>query len=98
MSKIVELDKYKCVVYIDYDIPFDFKEERERIYETIINNLLRLDPFTESNERNIGYKLYPDYNSCSTITIFKTDTITISEDDWKKCVIESIEKLKESVS
>ena len=92
MSKIVELDKYKCVVYIDYDIPFDFKEERESVYDTLVNNLA-----TELNERKIGYKICAEYTTLSTINIFKTNTITISEDDWKNNVMESIEKLTKVV-
>ena len=86
MSKVIDLDGLKCVVYIDYDIPFDFKEERASVYETIINNLV-----VDLDERKTGYKICPDYTTLSTITIFKA--AKISNNEWRKHVLESIENL-----
>lgn len=69
-------DCLKTVIYIDYDIPFDFKEEREMVFEKIVDSLHSALSF-----HDYGYKMTPNYTSNNTIIIFKMKG---DSDSWRK--------------
>ena len=79
-----ELATYKCVIYMDYDIPFDFKETRENLFETVVNEL-------SYNLNNWGgVRMHCDYYNCNKITIFKD--CGGDNEEWKDLILDILDK------
>lgn len=74
-----EIDSLKCTVRIDYDIPFDFKEDREKAFDIIVNNL-------HNQLEYIGYNhdIFANYTTCTEIIIYCPRAA--SRDEWRQAI------------
>ena len=86
MFDFEEINNLKCVVRIDYDIPFDFKETREQAYEVIINKL-----HEDLDHGGYDHGVIPDYTTCSTIVLYCP---TKEQNNWRGYVIEAFKDLR----
>jgi hypothetical protein len=74
---INEMDSLKCSIKIDYDIPFDFTEEREQAFEYIVNKLY------DAIGKNKGVKILANYTTNTDIDIYKSTDSSISKAYFK---------------
>lgn len=72
-----EMDSLKCSIKIDYDIPFDFTEEREKAFESIVNKLY------DTIGKNKGVKILANYTTNTDIDIYKSTDSSISKAYFK---------------
>ena len=72
-----EIDSLKCSIKIDYDIPFDFTEERELAFENIVNKLYA------AIGKNKGVKILANYTTNTDIDIYKSTDSSISKAYFK---------------
>ena len=77
---INEIDSLGCSIKIDYDIPFEFTEERELAFENIVNSLYRVF----SNDK--GIKILANYTTNTNIDIFKSTNSSISRECFKTTI------------
>ena len=68
----------KTIIYINHNIPFEFnfKKEREMIFEKIVDSLR-----SALSYHDYEYQMMPNYISSDTITIFKLNG---DSDNWRK--------------
>ena len=79
----------KCNVFVDMDIPFDFKEEKEKVFCDIINSLYDI-----INKESSICKIYADYTSCSNIKLYN---LSKDIDEWKDKVLSAFNNLTKIV-
>jgi len=84
-----EMDSLKCSIKIDYYIPFDFTEEREQAFESIVDSLYKAIGY------NDGVRILANYTTNTDIDIYKSSNSNISRECFKstiKATLESISK------
>lgn len=79
----------KCSVFVDMDIPFDFKEEREKVFCDIIDKFYDI-----VNKEDTICKICADYISCSKIELYN---LSKDIDEWKDKILTALNSLTKIV-
>jgi hypothetical protein len=72
------------------DIPFDFKEEREKVFCDIIDKFYDI----VNKENSICCKICADYTSCSKIELYN---LSKDIDEWKDKILTALNSLTKIV-
>jgi hypothetical protein len=85
-----EMDSLKCSIKIDYYIPFDFTEERELAFGSIVDSLYK------AIGCNDGIGILANYTTNTDIDIYKSTDSNISREYFKSTIKDTLESISKT--